>query len=535
MNQDVPPVAAEGQKKNEQGRHGLSSPSPTLPPQHLAYKPFVQHARYPPPPPPTLSSYHQCDLKHPSPIRPPNQPARIYKSCDPRDTQYELPPLSDSRYIVKDCGNASPRLLKPCVQILPQNSSIQQKTKIPMGVMCAPLAMPSEDYLLDIQHDDEEDHKECNLYPRETVPLVYPSFDEKEESLLDSISCSHCKAYWNPYMKFENKLDKITFHCNFCGKGNHTKVSNAFKPASALQFGTVDYDLGESTLYSENDTLGPIHVFAIDGNDREKFEVYLQSVAATVQKMDAEISMQLQHSSIFHSRNKEADEYLHHSYPRIGFFIYLNDEVLFPHWEWKRKSSFDEESYILTFSIMKDTEDPFSPIPITDWTFMLGTRCTTGLAKFYELIDHLPSKMDSFIAVSDDKTCGGSLALQVLLDALSMYQGATGTLISSSSIRFSTKGERSSKLNTGPNIFSQQKSFMISSNSDFFETCGRKASSHGLSINIIFCTSPNVIQHEHFDVGGIGLLLQQCNGIFKWIKYNSIDDTPRNVLTGQLV
>lgn len=535
MNQQVtvpfPPVSDDGQKKNEQCLHGLSGPRPTFP-QHSAYKPFAQHARYPPPPPPPppiSSSYQQRDLKHPSPIRPLNQPARIYKSCDPRDTQYELPPLSDSRYIVEDCGNASPRLLKPCMQILPQNSSIQQKTQIPMGVMCTPLALPSEDYLMDLHHDDEDDHKECNLYPREMVPLVYPSFDEKEEILLESISCSHCKAYWNPYMKFENKLDEISFHCNFCGKKNHTKVSNVFEPASALEFGTIEYDLGEC----ENDTLGPIHVFAIDGNDREKFEVYLQSVAAAVKKMDAEISMQLQHSATFHARKRNADEY-YHLYPRIGFFIYLNDEVLFPHWEWKRKSSFDEKSYILTFSIMKDTEDPFSPIPITDWTFMIGTGCRTGLAKFYELIDNLPSKMKSFIPLSDDQKCSGSLALQVLLDALSIYRGATCTLISSSRIRFGTRGERSTKLNIGTKNFSQQKP-VISSNSEFFEKCGRKASSHGLSINIVFCASPNAIQHEYLDVGGIGLLLQQCNGSFKWIKYNSIDDTPHNVLSEQLV
>ena len=177
---------------------------------------------------------------------------------------------------------------------------------------------------------------------------------------------------------------------------------------------------------------------------------------------------------------------------------------------------------------MKDTEDPFSPIPITDWTFMLGTKCGTGLAKFYELIDHLPSKMQSLIPMSDGKNCSGSLALQVLLDALSSYQGATGTLISSSRISFGTKGETSSKLHTGTKNFSQQKS-------DFFETYGRKASSHGLSINIAFCASPNVIQHEHLDLGGIGLLLQQCNGVLKWIKYNSIDDTLHNTLSKQLV
>lgn len=534
MNQQVtvpfPPVSDDGQKKNEQCPHGLSGPRPRptfL--QHSAYKPFAQHARYPPPPPPPpiSSSYQQRDLKHPSPIRPLNQPARIYKSCDPRDTRYELPPLSDSRYIVEDCGNASPRLLKPCMQILPQNSSIQQKTQIPMGVMCAPLAVPSEDYLLDLQHGDEDNHKECNLYPREMVPLVYPKFKEKEERLLESISCSHCKSYWNPYMKFESKLDEICFHCNFCGKKNHSEVSNVFEPASALEFGTIEYDLGEC----ENDTLGPIHVFAIDGNDREKFEVYLKSVAAAVKKMDAEISMQLQHSATFHARNRETEVY-HHSYPRIGFFIYINDEVLFPHWEKKRNGSFDEKRYMLHFSIMKDTEDPFSPIPIKDWTFILGLD---GLAKFYELIDRLPSEMDSFIPLSHDKKCSGSLALQVLLDALSIYQGATGTLISSSRIRFGTKEERNSKLNTGTNNFSQQKSTIISSNSEFFETCGRKASSLGLSINIVFCATPNIIQHEHLDVGGIGLLLQQCNGIFKWIKYNSIDDTPHNILSEQLV
>lgn len=524
MNQEV--VSDDGQKKNEQCLQSLSGPRPTFP-QHSAYKPFAQHARYPPPPPPPppliSSSYHQRDLKHPSPIRPLNQPARIHKSCDPRDTRYELPPLSDSRYIVEDCGNASPRLLKPCMQILPQNSSIQQKTQIPMGVMCAPLAVPSEDYLFDLQHDDEDDHKECNLYPREMVPLVYPSFKEKEERLLESISCSHCKSYWNPYTKFESKLDEICFHCNFCGKKNHAKVSNVFEPASALEFGTIEYDLGEC----ENDTLGPIHVFAIDGNDREKFEVYLQSIAAAVKKMDAEISMQLQHSATFHARNRETQVY-HHSYPRIGFFIYINDEVLFPHWERKRNGSFDEKRYILNLSIMKDTEDPFSPIPITDWTFMLGTTCGTGLAKFYELIDHLHSKMESFIPMSDDKNCSGSLALQVLLDALSSNQGATGTLISSSRISFGTKGETSSKLHTGTKNFSQHKS-------DFFETCGRKASSHGLSINFAFCASPNVIQHEHLDFVGIGLLLQQCNGVLKWIKYNSIDDTLHNTLSKQLV
>ena len=73
-----------------------------------------------------------------------------------------LPPPEDSRFLVQDDGNASPRLLTCNMMMIPQNAWLLQKTlggttsrdggggkETPvLGLICQPLAIPSVDYIV---------------------------------------------------------------------------------------------------------------------------------------------------------------------------------------------------------------------------------------------------------------------------------------------------------------------------------------------------------------------------------------------------
>lgn len=52
------------------------------------------------------------------------------------------PPPSTAHFIVRDCGNASPRLMRASLNVLPNNNELLNNGGMAMAVVVSPLALP---------------------------------------------------------------------------------------------------------------------------------------------------------------------------------------------------------------------------------------------------------------------------------------------------------------------------------------------------------------------------------------------------------
>eukprot|EP00557_Chaetoceros_sp_GSL56_P008139 CAMPEP_0176495268 /NCGR_PEP_ID=MMETSP0200_2-20121128/10557_1 /TAXON_ID=947934 /ORGANISM="Chaetoceros sp., Strain GSL56" /LENGTH=1213 /DNA_ID=CAMNT_0017893117 /DNA_START=433 /DNA_END=4070 /DNA_ORIENTATION=+ len=334
------------------------------------------------------------------------------------------PPSSCSRYIIQDKGNASPRLLQCTTQIVPQNNLVAEKTgmvRLAMGMICMPLAVPSQDYNNVHNDEDDDEFHSCggdnglgqNGHVKgssvEFVPLIW----EKEEKgkmdkdgfgerrgVVNPIRCKYCKAYWNPFVRLDKEKDKekenknkcdggyVGYTCNFCEEKNIISMRDDVQEYSnlytlPLNYGSVEYEVGGEYLctpqkqrQSGKDTVndkddgfvrsdrdrnsGMVHLFALDGGDWDKFLLYLKVLKHVIIKENVKEFWTRQRRLEGEILGDEYGKEVPFQSPKIGFFVYLQNHVIIPYWRKKRTTTIDginEEYWTLSVSLMTDVED----------------------------------------------------------------------------------------------------------------------------------------------------------------------------------
>jgi Vesicle coat complex COPII, subunit SEC24/subunit SFB2/subunit SFB3 len=333
----------------------------------------------------------------PSATEPNNQPCILYSTTSSSTStgatttttnsssmqkEIQRPPRSScSRYIIQDRGNASPRLLQCTTQTRPQNKYVAEQTglgRMNMGMLCMPLAVPSQDYDNDIcldkecSHDDDKRHD--IHHGVEYVPLIWDKGTEEHcdqgkdctRAEVNPIRCKYCKAYWNPFVTLlsEEKSSStagsgisrrrgvVDYICNFCERTNTVSPLEMQQQQSSefytlpLTYGSVEYEVGGEYLYlpcqkdrqqqqaegeirdmdmGMDDPIGnerggrggTTFLFALDGGDWDKFLLYLKVLEYVIEDVK---------EFWIRQRNLEREileGVTTNSYksPRIGFFV----------------------------------------------------------------------------------------------------------------------------------------------------------------------------------------------------------------------
>jgi protein transport protein SEC24 len=113
-----------------------------------------------------------------------------------------LPPLVTSRFVVRDCGNASPRFLRSTMYHIPATPDLLKQTGVPFALVVQPMA------------------------------AVDAAQGEHEPPLTDfglasgPVRCNRCKAYMCPFMQFIDGGRR--FQCAFCKVNERKRVRRLF-------------------------------------------------------------------------------------------------------------------------------------------------------------------------------------------------------------------------------------------------------------------------------------------------------------------
>ena len=201
------------------------------------------------------------------------------------------PPPADSRYVVVDDGNASPRLIRSTCFAFPRTRGVSEKVGVPLGLLCTPLGVGGDGFVSRVvggslppktevdnangetdengavpsqqqQQQTQQTHQQqtqryeaqCSL---ESVPLVRSPFPGGGP--VRPHRCPRCQAYLNPFCRNPHvdagsmiRGASLTFTCNMCG--HHARVDAVVDvsdpaysldlTAAATRYGTVEYELG---------------------------------------------------------------------------------------------------------------------------------------------------------------------------------------------------------------------------------------------------------------------------------------------------
>jgi len=159
------------------------------------------------------------------------------------------PPSANTDYLAVDDGSATPRYLRLTVNSIPEDSNLNDKASIPLGVIVTPFADP------------------------EAGEQMIPEVDLTTAGNGGPLRCSKCRGYANPGFRFIDSGSR--FYCNLCGHVNDTPPEHmcATNPGTGLRvdadtrhefrYGSVDYVVGNSDYFASE--AGPPHyVFCID-------------------------------------------------------------------------------------------------------------------------------------------------------------------------------------------------------------------------------------------------------------------------------
>lgn len=247
----------------------------------------------------------------------------------------KAPPPADSRYVVVDDGNASPRLVRSTTFAFPKTRGASEKVGVPLGLLCTPLGVGSDGCVARVVDgitptgpttttttsaaaagavggaDAAQGGIGGTRYEAETesVPLIrsqYPCGGPVRPH-----RCPRCLAYLNPFSRRPHvdsgsmiRGASLSFVCNFCGHSCRVDaVVDMNDPAysldltaAATKFGTVEYELGGdvSPEYVTRDALGlgPVRqviLFGIDASSDTEMgnmlEYYVEAVRTVAEEV----------------------------------------------------------------------------------------------------------------------------------------------------------------------------------------------------------------------------------------------------------
>lgn len=404
------------------------------------------------------------------------------------------PPPADSRFAVRDDGNASPDLIRSSVYAFPVSRGTWHHTgDLPLGVLVTPLAVHSEDFCPRPRTSPEGKQELQDWKDPARVPLVSTGSEPPAR-------CGQCQAYVNPFFGADGT-------CNLCG--TRTSRIQAALTGLPMQYGTVDYEVDGPFITRER-PVEPIQLYAIDLTCRNIAD-YLPILALLGQDMADHFW-------------RQPDCALK---PRMGVcFVSSTGVIVRGHDSSGR------------FSIMSDvTDQPFSPLPLEEWTFDLSTE--EGLDAWTTFVTHELSNHLAYLkAQARDKnayghdglevSCGGA-ALAFMADALT-ETGGRGTLITWRRPNFGAGGiphrEERDTLNIAErNDYSVYTPLQLQSGlkiktevaaSAFYNTLGKSCAKDRVSLDVLVHGSPLVPQ-PFLDLATLGELCRVTCGNLMWV------------------
>jgi len=268
-----------------------------------------------------------------------------------------LPPVASKPFTATDSGNATPRFIRPTLHHFPASKDVAASAAQPLGVIVSPMAKPEE--------------------VEDAVPRV-------DFSQNGPIRCTRCKGYVNPFVSWLSKGD--SWGCNLCGmvnatpdyyrcplNGSNERVDAASRPE--LSYGSVD--LIATSSYCVRPVQEPIYVFVIDTTPAAFLCGFTQSlVDIIIQVVEASLPATESSSTEQPSLSQEEVEGDIRMPPlkggpkaKVGI-VSFNHEVTY-----HRLSSNNDNIYDV---VMSDVNDPFCPLPPTEWLLSveggLGTK-----------------------------------------------------------------------------------------------------------------------------------------------------------------
>ena len=456
-----------------------------------------------------------------------------------------------------------------------------------MGVLSTPLAVPTEDFnnggnnvefvpLIHSFHDKYSRGRfDPGAHPRHGHGYGHGQQQIKNrdrEGAVRPIRCRYCQAYLNPFVMVERmEFNRALFRCNFCERRNDVNVLlegngskfNVDVGNLPLRHGSVEYEVdGEYIVRDKSSKWGSVHLFALDGSDCEKLHLYLKVLTNAVEEMDEFWKKQKRYTT--RVTGVEEIRMAEDALPRIGFFVYLQNHVLIPHWKWKerRKNESNESGWELSVSIMADVkEDPFASLPLASWTYAVGdvnsfqSKNAAPLYKLHELIQQVPSILKEMVPdykcrgtpkESDSWNCGGA-ALLIMCHALHAI-GGRGTLLTSSRLNYGigALADRQGNSTIQYAKSSSEEALYTSHqalNTDIgehFKKLGKLCVQGSVSLSVIMSTpmgyeyGSGVIGTHYVDVATLAELCRHSCGSFKWLRYQELDSySDENVAFGK--
>lgn len=305
------------------------------------------------------------------------------------------PPPADSRYAVVDDGCASPDLVRSSVYAVPLTRGVWHHTgDLPLGVVCTPLAVHSEDFVARPRQLPDGSTEEWR--DAQAVPVIGQSTFASGPP-----RCGHCAAYANPFFEPHGA-------CNMCGHTNRNLASQL--TGLPRQLGTVEYDVAGP--YVTRRPVPPVALYALDLTSPDA-AAYLP----ILEQVGLDLAEHWQRQRQFHMTGPPPAP------PRIGVVLVSCLGIVLRHSG--------------CYAVISDvTEQPFSPYPLTEWTFDLSsdvaawqTFCRDELGPdIAQWRQNTARHKTASGADGFELSCGGA-ALQFLADAL-RSTGGRGTWIS---------------------------------------------------------------------------------------------------------
>lgn len=459
-----------------------SRPTPLPPTTHQQARPLQEHqystkidpTELPSIPVPTRSGMDDCNENN-------NQQGKLLGVYYPKASMTSAsapvrpPPAADSRFVVVDDGNASPRLIRSTIYAIPHERQVLRKLMVNprnnsnmdgselMGLICTPMALPSRKQL-DYSIDNEQ-------------RLTHVPVDGNTDRMKPP-RCQYCYAYINSFWNHAT--------CNFCGRRNRSASA-----CLGTQVGTVEYPVAGPYITRKTGPVQPNILYVIDATAPNCAE-YIDLLTKRVLPQLAIHAHQEQE----HCRSPPS--------VRVGIALCLQNGIYV-----SQRSKEENREAERKFVVMPDVEEePFSPLPLSEWTFdlikeldQLKSWWSTDLVS--QLIRQQSSSSYKF-------SCGGA-AMAFLVDALK-ETGGRAVMVSWRRPNFgigklSVDRERLAKQNKKKDwtVFLPLKTAL------FYKNMANKCQEYKIAMDICLHTDPSV-PNCFLDVATLGKVCQASNG-----------------------
>lgn len=399
-----------------------------------------------------------------------------------------------------------------------------------MGVLCAPMALPSQDYVPTMgPQPDGESNKTAPL-DAQRIPL-FQGTRGTQGKLLPPPRCKNCGAYVNPYWGMDTNT------CNFCGTKNATHKDF---DVLCLQKGTMDYAV-DGPYVTRASPVQPIFLYALDltCSHLEDYVEMLEQVGIDIgrhfQQQQSQQELRQQQQQQQNSDDMFGDDpkakSLRQQRPRIGICFVASFGIVVL----KRKGP---QGVPLALVMSDVTTDPYCHVPLTEWTFDLSI--VEGVDEWTQHIQEDLLEGDLLKQLRKDAgkknfrgldgfelSCGGA-AMAFCADALA-ETGGRATWISSRRpnygagyIRHRASSTQSRKPQKSDVALPVQNLKKPSNKEDeaageFYRKLQEKCTKGRVVLDIVIHSNPQHVAHQQLELATQGEICRATCGKLTWI------------------